>query len=309
MIPAGKGATVRARDRGDRRAARRKGVAVVVLMILISAALCAFIAGCGEGAQSPRSVLKKFFKAIESGQVQASYRLLSSADRKKMDIKVWSRSDGGPALGGIPLTLHFIVSDADINGDQATVDVLIGDDSDTGNARDLRFFLVNEDGAWKVSDLKTVTGKARHVETGGGINWSHVAFGSGTESTAKSIVYGIMGLAIYLFYAIGLWRISKAKKVSRSWFAWVPILNTYLAWRIVGKGVLRTVLSFIPIVNIILYFLWCFGMARACGKGRVYGLLQLIPVVNFVIFWLLVEAVEDSATAGPGIQAEAAPAT
>jgi hypothetical protein len=72
----------------------------------------------------------------------------------------------------------------------------------------------------------------------------------------------------------------------------VPILGTWLAWKIAGKGVISTILSFLPIVNIIMYIYFCFKISRVCGKSRWYGLLQIIPVLNFIIFWLLVENVQ-----------------
>ena len=273
----------------SRRRARTAAVAVVLL------AVCAFtllVAGCQEAGSQPKAALKKFLKTVSTADASVSYRMLSSGDRKQLTLDAWSATNG--KLSGVLANknLHFIMADATVAGDRATVDVLVGDSTDVSDVQNVKFLMVKEGGTWKVSYLKTAAGPVRHVETGGGLNWSNVAFGSGSESTAKSIVYIIMFLAIYVFYAIGVQRIARAKEMKRTWFAWVPILGTWLAWKIAGKGVISTILSFLPIVNIIMYIYFCFKISRVCGKSRWYGLLQIIPVLNFIIFWLLVENVQ-----------------
>jgi Family of unknown function (DUF5684) len=277
--------------------------AVVAVVLLVFCAFALLVAGCREAGSQPKAALKKFLKTVSTEDASVSYQMLSSGDRKVLTVEAWSAANG--KLSGVLANknLHFIMADASVAGNKATVDVLVGDAADTTNAQDVKFLMVKEGNTWKVSYLETAAGPVRHVETGGGLSWSNVAFGSGSESTAKSIVYIIMFLAIYVFYAVCVQRIARAKGMKRTWFAWVPILGTYLAWKIAGKGVVSTILSFIPIVNIIMYVIFCFKISRACGKGRLYGLLQIIPVLNFIIFWLLLENVE-----GERLEAEPQPA-
>jgi hypothetical protein len=280
------------RNRPRARPRRGAGAGTVLLAGLVASLL---ISGCADASRAPKVSLKKFLKAVAAGDLVASYQYLSSADRAKMDLAAWSRDEEKMAHGATGGRFHFIMSDAIVTGDSATVEVLIGDDADTGNAQDLKFLMVKEGGSWKVSFLKTAAGPVRHVETGGGINWSNVAFGSGSESTARTVIHLVMLLAVYAFFGIGLQRTARVKKLPHPWFAWVPVLNIYTAWKIAGKGAFSTVLSLIPVVNIVMYVLFCFRFSRACGKGRLYGFLQLIPVVNLVVFWLLVESAEDAA--------------
>lgn len=275
----------------------RKGTVLATGLLVAALFAAFFITGCGDEGRAPKAALNKFLKAETAGDTTASYAYLSSADKKQMDVVAWSTEAGQLTRGALGRRFHFVMSDAALSGDRATVDVLIGDDADTSNAQDVRFMMVKEGDAWKVSFLKTVAGPVRHVETGGGINWSNVAFGSGTDSTARTIVHIIMLFAVYAFYGISLQRIARVKGLRHPWFAWVPVLNIYTAWKIAGRGAFSTVLSLIPIVNIVMYVLFCFKFSRACGKGRLYGFLQLIPFVNFVAFWLLVESVEDGAAA------------
>ncbi|MBK5093215.1 MAG: DUF4878 domain-containing protein [Actinobacteria bacterium] len=267
------------------------GLAVLVLLA------ASFVTGCGDEGRAPKAALKEFLKAEADGDKRASYELLSSSDKEQMDMAAWSAEAGKLTREAEIGRFHFIIADVTLSDSGATVDVLIGEDDDTSNARDVRFLMVKEGDTWKVSYLKTVARPVGRVKTGGGIKWSNVAFGSGTESTARIIVYIIMFLAVYSFYGICLQRVARVKRLRHPWLAWVPFLNIYIAWRIAGRGAISTILSLIPIVNIVMYVLFCFKFSRACGKGRLYGFLQLIPLVNFVAFWLLVESVEDGATA------------
>lgn len=283
---------------GSRRTkGARRGTALAAALVAVALFAAFFMTGCGGEGGAPRGALKKFLKAEAAGDATASYSYLSSSDKKQVDAAAWSTEAGQLTHGAVGSGFHFVMSDAVLSGDRATIDVLIGDDADTSNAQDVRFLMVKEGDAWKVSFLETVAGPVRHVETGGGINWSNVAFGSGTDSTARTIDFVIMILTVYAFYGISLQRIARVKMLRHPWFAWVPVLNIYTAWKIAGRGAISTVLSLIPIVNIVMYVLFCFRFSRACGKGRLYGFLQLIPVVNFVAFWLLVESVEDGAAA------------
>ena len=267
-------------------------MAAVVVALLAVFANALLVTGCGDVGSRPKAALKRFLKAISTQDASVSYQMLSSGDRKQLTVEAWRTSNG--KLSGILANrnLHFIMADAVVVDDRAVVDVLVGDEADTSNAQDVKFLMVREGNTWKVSYLKTAAGPVRHVETGGGLSWSNVAFGSGSESTAKTIVYIIMFLAIYVFYATSVRRMATARGMKRTWFAWVPVLGIYLAWKIAGKGVVSTILSLIPIVGIVMYIIFCFKISRACGKGRLYGLLQVIPLLNFVIFWLLVENVE-----------------
>lgn len=287
---------------GSRRATGAlRGTILATGLVALALFAAFFITGCGEEGRAPKAALKKFLTAEAAGDTNASYAFLSTADREQMDVGAWSTTAWELARGAVSRRFHFIMSDATLSGDSAAVDVLIGDYADTSKALDVRFLMVREGASWKVSFLKTAAGPARHVETGGGINWSNVAFGSGSDSTARTIVHMIMFLAIYAFYGIGLQRIARVKNLRHPWFAWVPVLNIYIAWKIAGKGVVSTVLTLVPVVNIVMYVLFCFKFSRACGRGRLYGFLQLIPFVNFVAFWLLVESVEDGAAA-PSLQ-------
>lgn len=108
-----------------------------------------------------------------------------------------------------------------------------------------------------------------------------------TLAFALPVVAIAFAVALYAFFAVCLARIAGELGVEKSWYAWVPFLNTYLTCKIAGKRVLWTVLLFVPVVNILIYVLVCLRFAKACDRGRLYAVLLMLPVVDLFAFWNL----------------------
>jgi hypothetical protein len=96
-------------------------------------------------------------------------------------------------------------------------------------------------------------------------------------SSAITIIY----LAVYILEVIGMWRaFDKAGKPG--WAAIVPIYNFYVLCKIAGRPGWWWVLLFIPIVNIVIWFIVSIDTAKAFGKTTGFGVgLALLPF----IFW------------------------
>ena len=96
-------------------------------------------------------------------------------------------------------------------------------------------------------------------------------------SSAITIIY----LAVYILEVIGMWRaFDKAGKPG--WAAIVPIYNFYVLCKIAGRPGWWWVLLFIPIVNIVIWFIVSIDAAKAFGKTAGFGVgLALLPFV----FW------------------------
>ncbi|MBK5093850.1 MAG: hypothetical protein JJE48_10105 [Actinobacteria bacterium] len=73
----------------------------------------------------------------------------------------------------------------------------------------------------------------------------------------------------------------------KPWLAWIPVLNVWLLCKVVGHGIVWTILCFVPLVDIVMTVLIALKLARACGRRRAYGLLLLIPLVNYMALWVL----------------------
>ena len=108
-----------------------------------------------------------------------------------------------------------------------------------------------------------------------------------TIAFALPVVAIAFAVALYSFFAVCISSIAGELDLKRTWYAWVPFLNVYLAVRIAGRRVVWTVLLFVPVVNIVIYVLLCLRFARACDRRRLYGVLLMIPVVDLFALWNL----------------------
>ncbi len=275
-------------SRRSRAGGRRIGRVAVLSCAALITAVALLAAGCGNNDRDAHENLKSFLELLEQENNTAAYGLLSTADKTGMSEKEWQSEIERMKVSGEATDFDFVISGVEVKGEEATAAVLLIDKSNPGDSSSMRFTLVKEGDGWKVALLRTtedIGSKYELESTSAGL--PRVDFGKGIYSPTAIAVWAFMFLAVYVFYAICLQRISRNLAVSRSWFAWIPILNVYLACRIVGKGILWTVLCLLPVVTIIMYIIICFKLARVCGKGRLYGLLQLIPFVNFVALWIL----------------------
>jgi Family of unknown function (DUF5684) len=76
--------------------------------------------------------------------------------------------------------------------------------------------------------------------------------------------------APYLFKRAGL----------PAWRAFVPILNFATLLELAGQSALLMLLYFVPVINLIAFFFWCRGLARAFGQSPGYaaGLALASPI-------------------------------
>lgn len=95
----------------------------------------------------------------------------------------------------------------------------------------------------------------------------------------------ILSLALYLIIAFFCWKIFEKLNVENAWFAWIPILGTYIAFVAADEEnpILWTVLAFIPCINIVAAIKLILAWIRICGKLNKTPwilLLCLIPVIG-----------------------------
>lgn len=93
----------------------------------------------------------------------------------------------------------------------------------------------------------------------------------------------VFAFAVALFMIAAMWKIFE-KAGQEGWKAIIPIYNSYVLIKIVGKPGWWLILYFIPIVNII-YIIWTYNMlSKSFGKdeGFTIGLL-LFGIIFFPI--------------------------
>lgn len=102
-------------------------------------------------------------------------------------------------------------------------------------------------------------------------------------AAAIGIIYFILIIIFYVYFAICLMKIAKKTNTENGWFAWIPILNVFLMLMIAKKPLWWFVLLLIPIVNIIISIIVWMAIAEARGKPSWIGVLMIIPFLNIII--------------------------
>jgi len=108
-----------------------------------------------------------------------------------------------------------------------------------------------------------------------------------------AIVWLVM-IGLYVYFAFAQYKISqKAGCADKAWWAFIPILNTFLLIETAGKDWWWFLLCLVPLVNIVAFAVLWIETAKASGHSGIWGFLVLIPFINFV-------AVGVMAFTGPG---------
>ncbi|MAG91700.1 hypothetical protein CMO83_03425 [Candidatus Woesearchaeota archaeon] len=104
----------------------------------------------------------------------------------------------------------------------------------------------------------------------------------------------IIGIALYIYFAIALMTIAKNTKTKHGWLAFIPIANIYLMTQIgklPGWYTFGILLAFIPILGPILviilagYIQW--KLAERINRPGWWGILLLIPIVKLIIIGVM----------------------
>jgi hypothetical protein len=97
---------------------------------------------------------------------------------------------------------------------------------------------------------------------------------------------GLIPLILAILVIAGLWKIF-VKAGQPGWASIIPIYNTYILCKIVGKPGWWVILLFIPFVNLIIAIILMVELAKSFGKGIGFaiGMLLLgfifIPILGF----------------------------
>ena len=98
------------------------------------------------------------------------------------------------------------------------------------------------------------------------------------------------GLFAYIIFAFLAWKIYQKCGVENAWFAWIPILGTYINF-VAGdqeNPILWTILMFIPCINIIAIIKLIQAWIKICqklDKSPWLLLLWLLPGLGALIFY------------------------
>jgi len=98
-------------------------------------------------------------------------------------------------------------------------------------------------------------------------------------------------LGMYVFSSLALMNIAKKLKEENPWYAWVPILNAVLLFRMGDQNPLLILLVLIPGIGAfvvgIFSILAFMNICEKRGYDKLLGLLSLIPVGNLILLGIL----------------------
>ena len=98
--------------------------------------------------------------------------------------------------------------------------------------------------------------------------------GGGVVAGVFGLIWMICYLAIFVLFIAGMWKTFQ-KAGQPGWASIIPIYNTYVMLKIVGRPGWWLILFFIPFVGFVAFILVSIDMAKSFGKDVVYGLLLL----------------------------------
>ncbi|BAY31696.1 hypothetical protein NIES2107_35820 [Nostoc carneum NIES-2107] len=123
-------------------------------------------------------------------------------------------------------------------------------------------------------------------------DWSLVYFLAQSDQGSGGGIGGlfglIFGLVAYVFGSYCFYTIFQKLGEPNAWFAWVPILNTWITLKAGDQSPWWIIGFFIPIVNIValVFLIIAFvNIVKKLGKNPWLILLMIIPIVNFVVLY------------------------
>lgn len=104
-----------------------------------------------------------------------------------------------------------------------------------------------------------------------------------TTTSSSNMFMNPFGIGIGLIVVISMWFVfKKAKKPG--WAAIIPIYNTLVLLEIIKRPWWWILLMFIPLVNIVVYIIVHFDLAKAFGKGGGMALLLIfLPFIGYPV--------------------------
>ncbi|MCK9292496.1 MAG: hypothetical protein WCY27_01650 [archaeon] len=116
-------------------------------------------------------------------------------------------------------------------------------------------------------------------------DFSMAALGAFIASMA--IFFLLIGIAIYVYFALTLSTIAKKLGYEYHWLAWIPVANLFLYPILAKKHWALGFLFLIPIANVVLYFVWkwqIYELRNYPGWLSLVLILSIVPLLNVLAF-------------------------
>ena len=116
-------------------------------------------------------------------------------------------------------------------------------------------------------------------------DFSMAALGAFIASMA--IFFLLIGIAIYVYFALTLSTIAKKLGYEYHWLAWIPVANLFLYPILAKKHWALGFLFLILIANVDLYFVWkwqIYELRNYPGWLSLVLILSIVPLLNVLAF-------------------------
>ena len=99
----------------------------------------------------------------------------------------------------------------------------------------------------------------------------------------NNAIVALIYVAIIVFMIASVWKVF-VKAGQPGWAAIVPIYNTLIQLRIIGRPWWWILLLLVPVVNIVILFMMSIELAKSFGRGAGFGVgIVFLPF----IFWAI----------------------
>lgn len=129
-----------------------------------------------------------------------------------------------------------------------------------------------------------------------------IAQTTGQASGSSVAAFLVVALVLYVFYAICGWKVF-TKAGQPGWAALIPIYNTYIVTKIVGRPGWWVILTIIPYVNIVFTIILAHDLSKSFGHGGGFT----VGLVLLGIVFLPILAFGSSTYRGPSASSGMAP--
>ncbi len=110
--------------------------------------------------------------------------------------------------------------------------------------------------------------------------------------TGSMLIFAIvLGLAQYIYVAITLQKTAERLKMENTWFAWIPILQAILLFKMGDQNPLLLLLGLIPFVGAFVIAIFTIiatmNICEKRGHDKLLGLITLIPIGALILWGIL----------------------
>jgi hypothetical protein len=101
-----------------------------------------------------------------------------------------------------------------------------------------------------------------------------------------AMAYKILALLgiLYLFLCYCCWQICRKTSNRAGLLVWLPGFQMIPLLRAAGMSPWLFLALFLPVVNLIIWIVWCFRICRVRQKSPLLGIMMLLPVTNVMAF-------------------------